>query len=102
MVVNKKDDQADENLYLTTDDNFIFGNEDAAISHVLENYKENYFDIEKRKISAPARSFICLHKCEIPGKVLCRLNYHKYQEILLEHHNRFLPNMSFEKFKSRS
>jgi hypothetical protein len=65
MVVNKKDDQADENLCLTTDDNFIFESEDAAISHVLENYKEKYFDLEKREISAPAGNFICLHKCGI-------------------------------------
>jgi hypothetical protein len=35
MVVNKNDGQEDKNLYLTTDENIIFGSEDAAISHVL-------------------------------------------------------------------
>jgi hypothetical protein len=101
MVVKKKDTQENKCLYLTTDDNFIFDNENAAINHAVENYAGKYFDIEELEIPPPTGKFICLHKCGMTGKVLCPPNYHKYQEILLEHHDRFLPRVPFEKFKGR-
>ncbi|MDR1890799.1 MAG: hypothetical protein LBQ23_01265 [Puniceicoccales bacterium] len=101
MVVKKKDTQEDKYLYLTIDDNFIFETENAAIDHVFENYAEKYFDVEERDVQPPAGKFICLHKCGMTGKVLCPPNYHRYQEILLDHHDRFLPRVPFEKFKAR-
>ncbi|MDR0742412.1 MAG: hypothetical protein LBE98_03040 [Puniceicoccales bacterium] len=101
MVVKKKDTQADKYLYLTTDDNFIFETENAAVDHVLGNHAGKYFDIEELEVPPPAGKFICLHRCGMTGKVLCPPNYHKYQEILLEHHSRFLPRVPFEKFKGR-
>ncbi|MDR0693299.1 MAG: hypothetical protein LBF49_01870 [Puniceicoccales bacterium] len=101
MVVKKKDTQEDKYLYLTTDDNFIFETENAAVNHVVENHGGKYFDIEEQEVPPPAGKFICLHRCGMTGKVLCPPNYHKYQEILLEHHGRFLPRVPFEKFKAR-
>ncbi|MDR1457570.1 MAG: hypothetical protein LBI47_01830 [Puniceicoccales bacterium] len=101
MVVKKKDTQEDKYLYLTTDDNFIFETENAAANHVVENHAGKYFDIEEQEIPPPTGKFICLHRCGMTGKVLCPPNYHKYQEILLEHHGRFLPRVPFEKFKAR-
>ncbi|MDR1528359.1 MAG: hypothetical protein LBS22_02120 [Puniceicoccales bacterium] len=101
MVVKKKDTQADKYLYLTSDDNFIFETENMAVDHVLENYAGKHFDIEELEVPPPTGKFICLHRCGMTGKVLCPPNYHKYQEILLEHHGRFLPRVPFEKFKAR-
>lgn len=101
MVVKKKDTQEDKYLYLTTDDNFIFETENAAVNHVVENHPGKYFDIEEQEVPPPMGKFICLHRCGMTGKVLCPPNYHKYQEILLEHQGRFLPRVPFEKFKAR-
>ncbi|MDR2603685.1 MAG: hypothetical protein LBC11_03995 [Puniceicoccales bacterium] len=101
MVIKKKDSREDKYLYLTTDNNFIFETENAAINHVVENYAGKYFDIEEQEVPPPTGKFICLHKCGMTGKVLCPPNYHKYQEILLEHHERFLARVPFEKFKGR-
>ncbi|MDR2779410.1 MAG: hypothetical protein LBB16_03995 [Puniceicoccales bacterium] len=101
MVVKKKDTQEDKRLYQTTYDNFIFETESAAIDHILENCVEKYFDVEEREVPPPVGKFICLHKCGMTGKILCPPNYHKYQEILLDHHDRFLSRVPFEKFKAR-
>ncbi|MDR2628532.1 MAG: hypothetical protein LBC30_00845 [Puniceicoccales bacterium] len=100
MVIKKKNTE-NKYLYLTTDDNFIFETENAAIDHVIENCAEKYFDIEEQEVPPPAGKFICLHKCGMTGKVLGPPNYHKYQEILVAHHDRFLPRVPFEKFKAR-
>ncbi|MDR2776888.1 MAG: hypothetical protein LBB17_02500 [Puniceicoccales bacterium] len=101
MVVKKKSTQEDKYLYLTTDDNFIFETANEAIDHVVENYAGKYFDIEEQEVPPPTGKFICLHKCGMTGKVLGPPNYHKYQEILVTHHDRFLPRVPFEKFKAR-
>jgi hypothetical protein len=101
MVVKKKDSQAGKNLYLSNDDSFVFETEQEAIAHVLEVHLGKYFDIEEREVSPPAGNFVCLHRCGITGRILCPPNYHKYQEMLLNHQEKFLPNLPFKNFKEK-
>ncbi|MDR1401505.1 MAG: hypothetical protein LBI81_00920 [Puniceicoccales bacterium] len=101
MVVSKKDSQTSKSLYLTNDDGFVFETENEAIAHVLNAHIAKYFDVAEQEITPPAGNFICLHRCGITGKDLCPPNYHKYQEILLNHQEKFLPNLPFQKFRDR-
>ena len=101
MVVKKKDGCADKNLYLTTDDGFVFDTETEAIAHVLDAHIDKYFDVHEEEIQPPKGNFTILHKCGITGRVLCPPNYHEYQKVLLDHHEKYLPNVLFEKFKSK-
>ncbi|MDE6432241.1 MAG: hypothetical protein K2L13_02490 [Opitutales bacterium] len=101
MVVKKVSSQKDPNLYLSVDDGFIFLDEKSAIQYVLDNHLDKYFNTTEEVGEAPKGTFVCVHKCGITGKILCPPNYHKYQEILLEHYDKYLSNIPFEKFKSK-
>jgi hypothetical protein len=101
MVVKKTDSQVDKNLYLTTDDSFVFATEMEAVEHVLDHHIARYFDVGVVEVPPPAGNFTCLHRCGTTGKVLCPPNYHKYQEMLLLHHEKFFPRMPFAKFKAK-
>lgn len=104
VVVIKKTGAAakdDPNLYLSLDDNFVFLNENSAVQHILDYHLEKYFTIEESSGEAPKGTFVCMHKCGITGKMLCPPNYHRYQEILLEHHDKYLPNVPFGRFKDK-
>ncbi|MDR1433410.1 MAG: hypothetical protein LBI61_03700 [Puniceicoccales bacterium] len=98
VVVKKNGTPADRNLYLVNDDGFVFETENEAIAHVLEQHIEKYFTVEEREMTPPTGSFTCLCKCGLTGKILCPPNYHRYQEILANHHEKFLPNVPLRKF----
>ncbi|MDR1595617.1 MAG: hypothetical protein LBR91_01680 [Puniceicoccales bacterium] len=99
MVVKKKELSEDKSLYLCSGDGFVFETEEQAVGHALENCLEKYFDIEEREVPAPNGSFPCIHRCGITGKILCPPNYHTYHEVVRNHHEKFLPNVPFKKFK---
>lgn len=101
MVIKKKDTCVDTTLYLTTDDDFIFNTEDEAVHHVLSNHIDKYFEVSEREIECPKGNFSSVNKCGITGKILCPSNYHDYHRLLLEHHERFLPHLSFEEVEKR-
>lgn len=99
VVIKKIESQEDKNLYLSIDDDLVFLSEDDVVKYILEHHIEKYFDIQEEEVESPKGTFICVNKCGITGRILCPPNYHKYQEILLEHYNTFLPRMSFMRFK---
>jgi hypothetical protein len=101
MVIKKTETQSDNDLYLAVDDGFAFETEGEAVAHVLGTHRDKYFAVEEREGQPPAGSFPCLHRCGITGKDLCPPNYHRYQEILLKHHERFLSRVPFDKVRAR-
>ena len=101
MVLKKTPDQQDKMLYLCLDDDFVFLSEEDALRHIAEVHWEKYFDQKTCEREKPSGTFTCIHRCGITGKILCPPNYHKYHDLLREHHERFLPHVSFEKFKSK-
>jgi hypothetical protein len=99
VVVKKTAIQDDKNLHMSIDDGYVFADEQGAIKHVLAKHIEKYFDVTEESAEAPKGTFICVHKCGLTGKLLCPPNYHRYQEILIEHHGENFPGMSFQRFK---
>jgi hypothetical protein len=99
VVVKKTAAQEDKNLYMSADDDFVFADEQSAIRHVLTNHCEKYFDVTEEDVEPPKGTFICVHRCGFTSKLLCPPNYHRYQEILIEHHGESFPKMSFQRFK---
>ncbi|MDR1255940.1 MAG: hypothetical protein LBJ94_03410 [Puniceicoccales bacterium] len=98
-VIKKTPIQDDKNLYLAADDGFIFADEQSAVRHVLANHCDKYFEVVEENVEPPNGTFICLHKCGLTNQILCPPNYHRYQEILMEHHDEHCPKMSFQRFK---
>ena len=95
VVIKKAETQDDKNLYMSTDDDFVFADEQSAVRHILAKHIEKYFDVAEEDAEAPKGTFVCIHRCGLTGKLLCPPNYHRYQEILIEHHGENFPKMSF-------
>jgi hypothetical protein len=99
VVIKKTEAQDDKNLYMSTDDDCIFADEQSAVRHVLAKHMEKYFDVAEEDVEAPKGIFACIHRCGLTGKLLCPPNYHRYQEMLIEHHGKNFPKMSFQRFR---
>ncbi|HEY4249137.1 MAG TPA: hypothetical protein VGM64_20095 [Lacunisphaera sp.] len=86
-------------LYMSLPDHLPFDTEDAAIQHVLANNLSAFFDTQDVEIEAPKGSFPIINKCGITGELLGPPNYHRYQQILQQHHAAKLSRMPFERFR---
>lgn len=86
-------------LYMTVPDHLPFDTEEAAIQHVLRNHLAQFFDTAEAEIDAPKGNFPIINKCGITGELLGPPNYHRYQQILQQHHATRLGRMPFEKFR---
>jgi hypothetical protein len=86
-------------MFMTFPDHLPFDTEEAAIQHVLKNHLATFFDTADVEIEAPKGNFPIINKCGITGELLGPPNYHKYQQILQQHHATRLGRMPFEKFR---
>lgn len=86
-------------LFMTVPDHLPFDTEEAAIQHVLRNHLAQFFDSTEAEVDAPKGNFPIINKCGITGELLGPPNYHKYQQILQQHHATRLGRMPFEKFR---
>ncbi|MBA3850193.1 MAG: hypothetical protein C0502_09400 [Opitutus sp.] len=86
-------------LFMTMPDHLPFDTEEAAVQHVLKHHLANFFEAQDVEIEAPKGNFPIINKCGITGELLGPPNYHKYQQILQQHHATRLGRMPFEKFR---
>ncbi len=86
-------------LYMSMPDHLPFDTEDAAIQHVLGNNLGAFFDTQEVEIDPPKGNFPIINKCGITGELLGPPNYHRYQQILQQHHAAKLSRMPFDRFR---
>ena len=86
-------------LYMSLPDHLPFDTEGAAIQHVLSNNLAAFFDMQEVEIEAPKGNFPIINKCGITGELLGPPNYHRYQQILQQHHAAKLGRMPLERFR---
>lgn len=88
-------------FYYSVPDYLPFENEEAVISHVIKHHLDKFFEIEEVEVEPPSGNFTMVNKCGMTGELLGPPNFHKYKQILREHHTTRLGNVPFEKFQSR-
>lgn len=88
-------------LYFSVPGHLPFETEEAAISHVLSNNLDLFFDIEEIEIEPPKGNFQMVNRCTVTGELLGPPNYHRYQEFLQTHYAARISGMSFERFQSK-
>ncbi len=88
-------------LYQSQLDGLPFETEELAAGHVCKHYLGEFFDIETVEVEPPKGSFPAVNRCGITGELLGPPNYHRYQQLLQQHHAARLSHMSFEKFLER-
>lgn len=87
-------------FFISVPDGVPFDSEDAAIAHVLEKHLGSFFDVSDVEIDAPKGNFQVINRCPVTGTLLAPPNYHRYLQILQQHHaaNVRIP---FEAYKAR-
>lgn len=101
VVKPREDGKGITQLYQSVPDGLPFGSEEEAFAHVLSTHIERFFEVSEEACEPPKGNFPSISRCGITGKLLGPPNYHLYQQFLLEHHTRELPNMPFERFQAR-
>lgn len=90
-----------DHLYVSLLDQMPFESEEAALNHLLENHLEKLFSVEEKEVEPPKGNFQTIGRCGMTQKLLAPPNYHRYQQILREHHAKHLPDVPFERFVSK-
>jgi len=88
-------------LFFAVPGHLPFETEEAAISHVLANNLDQFFDIEEIEVEAPKGNFQMVNRCTITGELLGPPNYHRYQEFVQRHYSARITGMSLERFQSK-
>ncbi len=98
VIINPKEGDSEKKLFVSMPDQLPFDNKDEAINHVLNHHLDKFFTIEEVEVEPPKGNFQQVAKCSLTGKLLAPPNYHRYQEILKEHHAQNIRSLSFERF----
>jgi len=88
-------------IFVSQPDHLPFESEEEAISHVFDKHLDKFFDAEDVEVEAPKGNFVGVSRCGFTGDLLGPPNYHKYQQLVREHHARKLSRVPFERFLSR-
>jgi hypothetical protein len=88
-------------LAISVPDGLPFDNEDAAIAHVLNKHLGQFFDAGEIEVEPPKGNFQVINKCSITGELLGPPNYHRYNQIIQQHHANRITRMTFDSFRSR-
>ncbi|HYC70591.1 MAG TPA: hypothetical protein VEB66_05250 [Opitutaceae bacterium] len=86
-------------IYMSVPDHLPFETEEAALHHVMANHLATFFSTQDVEIDPPKGNFPIINKCGITGELLGPPNYHRYQQILQQHHAARLGRMPFDRFR---
>ncbi|HXB02105.1 MAG TPA: hypothetical protein VNV15_04725 [Opitutaceae bacterium] len=88
-------------LYLSVLDGLPFETDAAVIAHVLSKHLDKFFDLAEVEIEPPKGNFQVINRCTITGELLSPPNYHRYSQIIQQHHAAKVARMPFEQFRER-
>ena len=88
-------------FYLSVPDGVVFESEEAAVNHVMQNHLGTFFDQEEVQVDPPKGSFQVINKCGLTGALLGPPNYHRYNQLVQQHHAKHVTNMSLDSYRSR-
>ena len=82
-------------------DNVPFDSEDAAIAHVLSKHLDKYFDKQDVEVEPPKGNFQVVNRCGLTGELLGPPNYHRYAQIVQQHHSAANIRMPLDAYRSK-
>jgi len=88
-------------LHISAPDGVPFESEDAAVAYVMDRFLANFYDQAEVEVEPPKGSFLVINKCGITGELLGPPNYHRYSQMVQQHHASRLTRMPFEAFRAR-
>ncbi len=88
-------------IHVAVPDGVPFESEEAAISYVFSAHLDKFFDKAEVEVDPPKGNYLVINKCGVTGELLGPPNYHRYNQMVQQHHAAKVARMSFEAFKSR-
>ncbi len=88
-------------FYISVPDALPFESDESAVAHVMANHLDKFFDKADVEVDPPKGNYQVINKCGITGELLGPPNYHRYAQIVQQHHAAKVSRMSLEAFKSR-
>jgi len=88
-------------IYISVPDGIPFESEDAAISHVLQKHAGLFFDTAEVEIDPPKGNFQIINRCSVTGELLGPPNYHRYNQIVAQHHAAKIHRMPFDLYRNK-
>jgi hypothetical protein len=88
-------------FYISVPDHLPFESDEAAVAHVLAKNLGLFFDMAEVEVDPPKGNFQVINKCGVTGELLGPPNYHRYNQIVQQHHAAKVARMAFEAFRSR-
>ena len=89
-------------FHISVPDGIPFESDDAAVSHVLSNHVDKFFDTAEVEVEPPKGNFQVINRCGITGELLGPPNYHRYTQIVQQHYAaKVAARMGLEAFRSR-
>ncbi|MEO6567601.1 MAG: hypothetical protein ABIO94_02460, partial [Opitutaceae bacterium] len=88
-------------VFVSVPDGLPFESEDAALAHVLSKHLNLFFESAEVEIEPPKGNFQVINKCSITGELLGPPNYHRYNQIVQQHHAAKVARMSLEAYRNR-
>ena len=92
---------AKASFYIAVPDHLPFESDEAAVAHVLSKHLGTFFDMAEVEVEPPKGNFQVINKCGVTGELLGPPNYHRYTQIVQQHHATKVTRMAFEAFRSR-
>ena len=89
-------------FHVSIPDGLPFESDDAAVAHVLGKHLDRFFDPAEVEVDPPKGNFQVINRCGLTGELLGPPNYHRYNQIVQQHHAAKVGNrMSLEAYRSR-
>ncbi|MDB6170410.1 MAG: hypothetical protein JWM88_3274, partial [Verrucomicrobia bacterium] len=88
-------------ISVSVPDGLPFETDEAAIAHVLSTHLDKFFERAEVEIEPPKGNFLVINKCTVTGELLGPPNYHRYNQIVQQHHAARIRGMPLEAYRSR-
>ncbi len=82
-------------------DGMPFETEEAVIAHVMSLHLGQFFEAAEVEVEPPKGSYQVINKCPLTGELLGPPNYHRYNQIVAQHHAAKITRMALDQYRSR-
>jgi hypothetical protein len=88
-------------VFLSVADGLPFDSEEEALAHAIGRHLDRFFDQAVVEVEPPKGSFPFVNRCTLSGELLGPPNYHRYQQIVQQHHAARFSRMPFDQYRER-
>lgn len=87
-------------IYISVPDGVPFDTEEGVINHVMQKHLGQFFETAEVEVEAPKGNYQIINRCAITGELLAPPNYHRYNQIVAQHHANRISRLSLEAYRA--